>query len=38
MNVALSNRTYQLSFEHRPEYLYGYLSCDEIDFDIAKEY
>src|ERR1035437_4443738 len=38
MNVVLPTRTYQLSFEHRPHYLYAHLSCEEISFEIAKEY
>lgn len=38
MNIPIPALPYQLFFEHRPDYLYAYVSCDDLNLDIAKDY
>ena len=38
MAATAPTRSYQICFEHRPEYLYVYVKSDAITYEIAKQY
>ncbi len=38
VKASRSPKSYQLSFEHRPEYLYGHVEGDEDSLEISRQY